>query len=129
MHGRVGAVLLLLASAALFPCTTATARHLLEVNATPTCTALTTTSLQLNGGNIGSVVVTSSDGCCDACAKTAGCQLWSLKDSSCEMFGLGKVSHWHRGVGFQKYPACMHAIVLPMHTLAAFIDWIRSHRA
>ena len=98
MHGRVGAVLLLLASAASFRCTTATARHLLEVNATPTCTALTTTSLQLNGGKVGSVVVSSSDGCCDACAKTAGCQLWYMKDSSCEMFGLDKVSQQSSGL-------------------------------
>lgn len=87
---RVGSliVFLLFFTAGLTP---ATARPLAE----GPCTSLTATSLQFSGEKLASLTLTSRDGCCEACMKTPGCQMWWFKDNTkdfaCEMYGLSKV--------------------------------------
>lgn len=83
--------MLVLLAAALLPSVAAVAARSLLLTEGTTCDALTTGSLQFKGSKVGTVEVTSSDGCCDACSKMPGCQMWFLKGTTCEMFGLDKV--------------------------------------
>jgi hypothetical protein len=83
MH--VGTVLvLLLISAAL---TSPTAARLL----TEACSALTSTSLQFKDTKLDAVGVSAhGDGCCEACQKLPGCQMWWAKGGTCELYSLDK---------------------------------------
>lgn len=59
------------------------------------CNSLTSTSVQMKGQMLAAVTVSTREGCCAACEKQPGCQMWWLKDASkgfaCELYGLDKV--------------------------------------
>lgn len=61
-------------------------------------TCLTSTSLQFTGQKLGEATATTRDGCCDACIKFAGCQMWTFRDrTTCDFFGVDKVCLRHTG--------------------------------